>query len=48
MLVVDAHLDTIADLQHIPDILARRGYNDADMASIMHGNWLRLLREAWK
>lgn len=41
-------LDTIADLQHIPDILSQRGYSDADIASIMHGNWIRLLRAAWK
>jgi membrane dipeptidase len=43
-----ADLDTIADLQHIAEILSQRGYNDADIASIMHGNWLRLLRAAWK
>jgi len=41
-------LDTIADLQHIPEILSKRGYNDDDIASIMHGNWLRLLRKAWE
>jgi len=41
-------LDTIADLQHIPEILSRRGYSDADIASIVYDNWLRLLREAWK
>jgi membrane dipeptidase len=41
-------LDTIADLQHIAEILSKRGYSDADIAAIMHGNWLRLLREAWK
>ncbi len=41
-------LDTIADLQHIPQILSKRGYSDEDIAFIMHGNWLRLLREAWK
>jgi membrane dipeptidase len=41
-------LDTIADLQHIPEILSKRGYSDEDIAAIMHGNWLRLLREAWK
>lgn len=40
-------LDTIADLQHIPAILVRRGYTEADIANIMHGNWLRLLRRAW-
>ena len=43
-----ADLDTIADLQHIPEILSGRGYSDADIASIMHGNWLRLLQDAWQ
>jgi len=43
-----ADLDTIADLQHIPEILSRRGYSDTDIAFIMHGNWLSLLHEAWK
>jgi membrane dipeptidase len=41
-------LDTIADLQHIAEILSQRGYGDADITAIMHGNWLRLLRRAWK
>ena len=40
-------LDTIADLQKIPSLLADRGYSDADIAAIMHGNWLRLLHEVW-
>jgi len=40
-------LDTIEDLQHIAKILSKRGYRDDDIASIMHGNWLRLLRKAW-
>ncbi len=40
-------LDTIADLQRIPEMLARRGYAEADIAAIMHGNWIRLLRHAW-
>jgi membrane dipeptidase len=40
-------LDTIADLQQIPALLAGRGYSEADIAAIMHGNWLRLLYEAW-
>jgi membrane dipeptidase len=43
-----ADLDTIADLQHLTEILSKRGYNDDDIAGIMHANWLRLLREAWK
>ena len=40
-------LDTIADLQHIASLLATRGYADEDIQAIMHGNWLRLLRQAW-
>lgn len=39
-----ADMDTIADLQRIPEILARRDYSDSDIAAMMHGNWLRLLR----
>jgi membrane dipeptidase len=38
-----ADLDTIADLQKLTDLLAWRRYSDADIANIMHGNWLRLL-----
>lgn len=41
-------LDTIADLQKIPEILSERGYTEADIESILHGNWLRVLRRAWK
>jgi membrane dipeptidase len=40
-------LDTIADLQHLTEILSKRGYSDEDIAGIMHGNWLRLLQNAW-
>ncbi len=40
-------LDTIADLQKIPDLLRGRGYAEADVQDIMHENWLRLLRKAW-
>ena len=40
-------LDTIADMQQVAVILKQRGYQDADIAAIMHGNWLRLLRRAW-
>ena len=40
-------LDTIADLQRIPALLTDRGYGDEDIAAIMHGNWVRLLRTAW-
>ncbi len=40
-------LDTITDLQKIAGLLADRGYNDDDIRAMMHGNWLRLLRQAW-
>jgi len=40
-------LDTIVDLQKIAGLLRERGYSDADVAAIMHGNWLRLLRRVW-
>ena len=40
-------LDTIADLQKLQGMLAKRGYSAADIAAILHGNWLRLLRQAW-
>jgi len=41
-------LDTIADLQKVPGLLRKRGYKEADIEGIMHGNWLRLFREAWQ
>jgi membrane dipeptidase len=40
-------LETIADLQKIPTLLAKRGYVPEDIEAIMHGNWLRFLRKAW-
>lgn len=40
-------LDTIADLQRLTEVLSKRGYGDEDIAAILHGNWLRLLRSAW-
>jgi membrane dipeptidase len=40
-------LDTIADLQKLPTLLADRGYGEADIAAILHGNWLRYLRTVW-
>lgn len=40
-------LDTIVDLQKIAGLLKERGYSDADVTAIMHGNWLRLLRRVW-
>ena len=34
-------LNTIADLQKLSELLANRGYSEADIAAIFHGNWLR-------
>jgi membrane dipeptidase len=36
-------LDTIADVQKIPELLRKRGYGKEDVAAVMHGNWMRLL-----
>ena len=43
-----ADLDTIADLQRLPEMFRVRGYKNADIEAILHGNFLRFLREAWK
>lgn len=40
-------LTTIADLQRLPNLLAKRGYNEMEINNILHGNWLRFLRNAW-
>ena len=39
-----AGLDTIADLQKIPNMLRRRGYTEPDIEAVMHGNWIRFFR----
>jgi membrane dipeptidase len=41
-------LETIADLQKLPDLFTKRGYSPEDIEKIFHGNWLRFLRKAWK
>jgi len=41
-------LDTIADLQKLTGLLLDRGYKEVDVAAILHGNWLRLLRQSWE
>ncbi len=43
---IPAELDTSADLHKIGAKLAERGYEPADVALIMGGNWLRVLRTA--
>jgi membrane dipeptidase len=40
-------IETIADLQKIPQLLAKRGYSTDNIEKITSGNWLRFLRKAW-
>jgi membrane dipeptidase len=40
-------LDTIADLQRVPQLLRRRGYKEVDIEGIMYGNWIHFFKEAW-
>jgi membrane dipeptidase len=40
-------LDSIADLQKIPNLLQARGYSPQDIEKVMHGNWIRFLEKAW-
>ena len=42
-----ADLESISDLQKIPDLLRVRGYSEEDVQKVMHGNWLRFLKKAW-
>jgi membrane dipeptidase len=41
-------LDTIADLQRMPELLRQRGYSAADVAKILSGNWVRFFCKAWE
>ena len=40
-------LETIADLQKIPNLLAKRGFTEDDIKKICHQNWLNFLEKAW-
>jgi membrane dipeptidase len=40
-------IDTIADLQKFPALLASRGYTSQDIEAFMHGNALRFIQKAW-
>jgi membrane dipeptidase len=40
-------LETIADLQKIPDLLQQRGFSSDDIKKICHQNWLNFLERAW-
>jgi membrane dipeptidase len=41
-------LETIADLQKLVALFKKRGYSEEDISNIMHANWIRFLRKAWK
>lgn len=41
-------LDSISDLQKIPDLLKSRGYSITDINGVLHGNFVRFLRGALK
>ena len=40
-------IDTIADLQKIPPLLAQKGFKPEDIEAVMHANWLRFFEAAW-
>lgn len=41
-------LETIADIQKVRELFLKRGYTTNDLENLMHGNWLKFLRKAWK
>ncbi len=41
-------VDTIADLQKIPQMLIDKGYTPKDIENIMHGNFVRFLTDTWQ
>lgn len=40
-------LDTIADLQRVPELLRQRGYGSEAITGILYGNWVRFFHETW-
>ena len=45
---IPAEIDSAADLSLIGDALKARGYSDTDVAGVMGGNWVNLLRRVWQ
>lgn len=41
-------LQSIADLQKIPDLLSKRGYTSNDIEKICHKNWIGFLEKNWQ
>ena len=42
-----ADIETIADLQKLPELLLKRGFSDEDIVKFCHQNWLDFLEKAW-
>ncbi|WP_297336535.1 membrane dipeptidase [Algoriphagus sp.] len=40
-------LETIADLQKIPDLFLQRGFTQPEVENLMSGNWLNFLKNSW-
>jgi membrane dipeptidase len=40
-------IDTIADLQKVPLLLAKKGYTESDIENIMNQNFIEFLRRVW-
>ncbi|MCG7855522.1 membrane dipeptidase [Flavihumibacter sediminis] len=40
-------VESIADISKLEGLLRARGYADTDITNIMHGNWIRFLKNAW-
>jgi len=41
-------LNTIADLQKVPDMLKKKGYSEKDITNIMSKNFINFIRRTWK
>lgn len=41
-------VDTIADLQKIPELLSKRGYSETDIENITSQNFIKFLKRVWK
>lgn len=39
-------LETIADLQKVPELFAKRGYTNSDIENLMYKNWMRALTKS--
>ena len=43
-----ANLETIADLQKVPLMLAKKGCSEQDIENIMSQNFIKFLQKVWK